>query len=195
MLGKQAKTLSDTQIEIVLEALGRTRNAERNKVIFLLSLHGLRAKEIAELETQMLVDAEGSVSDVIQLEDRASKGRSGRAIPMNSALQQAIVQYLGVRKRARCRKLVVSERDRGFTAHSIVVLFHRLYRSLHFQGATSHSGRRTFASRVARQISFAGGSIRDLQLMLGHRELSTTMRYIDGNHDAQRKVVEMVYDS
>jgi integrase len=195
MLGKQAKTLSDAQIELVLEALGRSRNAERNKVIFLLSLHGFRAKEIAELETQMLVDAEGNVADVIQLEDRASKGHSGREIPMNVTLRDAIVRYLCVRKKARCKKLIVSERDRGFTAHSIVVLFHRLYRSLNFQGATSHSGRRTFASRVARQISFAGGSIRDLQLMLGHRELSTTMRYIDGNHEAQRKVVEMVYDS
>ena len=195
MLGKQAKTLSDAQIELVLEALGRSRNAERNKVIFLLSLHGFRAKEIAELETQMLVDAEGNVADAIQLEDRASKGRSGREIPMNVTLRDAIVLYLCVRKKARCKKLIVSERDRGFTAHSIVVLFYRLYRSLNFQGATSHSGRRTFASRVARQISFAGGSIRDLQLMLGHRELSTTMRYIDGNHEAQRKVVEMVYDS
>jgi integrase len=195
MLGKQAKTLSDAQIQVVLEALGRSRNAERNKVIFLLSLHGFRAKEIAELETQMLVDAEGNVADVIQLEDRASKGRSGREIPMNVTLRDAIVRYLSVRRKARCKKLIVSERDSGFTAHSIVVLFYRLYRSLNFQGATSHSGRRTFASRVARQISFAGGSIRDLQLMLGHRELSTTMRYIDGNHEAQRKVVEMVYDS
>ena len=195
MLGKQAKTLSDAQIELVLEALGRSRNAERNKVIFLLSLHGFRAKEIAELETQMLVDAEGNVADVIQLEDRASKGRSGREIPMNVTLRDAIVRYLCVRKKARCKMLIVSERDRGVSAHSFVVLFYRLYRSLNFQGATSHSGRRTFASRVARQISFAGGSIRDLQLMLGHRELSTTMRYIDGNHEAQRKVVEMVYDS
>jgi integrase/recombinase XerD len=143
----------------------------------------------------MLVDAEGNVADVIQLEDRASKGRSGREIPMNVTLRDAIVRYLSVRRKARCKKLIVSERDSGFTAHSIEVLFYRLYRSLNFQGATSHSGRRTFASRVARQISFAGGSIRDLQLMLGHRELSTTMRYIDGNHEAQRKVVEMVYDS
>ena len=53
MLSRQAKVLSDMQIRAVLGALVSGRNARRNRVMFLLSLHGLRAKEIAALEISM----------------------------------------------------------------------------------------------------------------------------------------------
>ena len=35
----------------------------------------------------------------------------------------------------------------------------------------------------------AGGSLRDVQLLAGHRSIQTTQRYIDGDSDAQRKLV------
>ena len=48
MLGKQAKALSPNQIKAVLLHLASTRNPERNRVAFLLSVKaGLRAKEVA----------------------------------------------------------------------------------------------------------------------------------------------------
>jgi len=46
-LGKQAKTLTKQQIELILEYLGSRRNGLRDQTIFLLSVRaGLRAKEI-----------------------------------------------------------------------------------------------------------------------------------------------------
>jgi site-specific recombinase XerD len=38
----------------------------------------------------------------------------------------------------------------------------------------------------------AGGSLRDVQLLAGHRSIQTTQRYIDGDSDAQRKLVAMI---
>jgi integrase/recombinase XerD len=38
----------------------------------------------------------------------------------------------------------------------------------------------------------AGGSLRDVQLLAGHRSIQTTQRYIDGDNDAQRKLVAMI---
>ena len=98
MLAKQAKILTDGQIKAVLSYLETTRNASRNKVMFLLSLHGLRAKEISALEISMVTDAEGNVGEAIALEDKACKGKSGRLVYVNRALKAALVSYLKERE-------------------------------------------------------------------------------------------------
>jgi hypothetical protein len=46
--------------------------------------------------------------------------------------------------------------------------------------------------RGARLVHHAGGSMRDVQLLAGHRSIQTTQRYIDGDSDAQRKLVSMI---
>ena len=75
------------------------------------------------------------------------------------------------------------------TPLSIVVWFNRAFRNIGLQGCSSHSGRRTFITRAARLVHKAGGSLRDVQLLAGHRSIQTTQRYIDGDTDAQRKLV------
>jgi hypothetical protein len=83
-LGKQAKTLSKGQVDAVLGYLAKTRWPTRNRLIFLLSVKaGLRAKEIACLSWRMVTDAGGQIGQAIRLENRASKGQSGRVIPMS----------------------------------------------------------------------------------------------------------------
>jgi integrase len=51
---------------------------------------GLRAKEIASLTWRMVTDARGQIGQSVHLEDSASKGRSGRVIPMNEELRRAL---------------------------------------------------------------------------------------------------------
>ena len=88
--------------------------------------------------------------------------------------------------------VIVSERGGPMTAQSIVVWFANAYRLVGLDGCSSHSGRRTFITRAARLAHHAGGSLRDVQLLAGHRSIQTTQRYIDSDTDAQRKLVSRI---
>lgn len=154
--------------------------------MFLLSVRaGLRAREIAALTWSMVTDAEGRLADAIELTNGASKGRSGRPIPICKQLRAALEALV------RSSGPVITGRDGGtMTANAVTVWFHRLFEGMGFDGASSHSGRRTAITRWARNIVEAGGSLRDVQELAGHSSLSTTQRYIAVNEDAKRKVVE-----
>jgi integrase/recombinase XerC len=195
-LGKQAKILTDKQVRAVLAELDARRYPLRDRVTFLLSIKaGLWAKEIALVTWAMVTDAEGEIADVIALENRASKGKGGgRHIPIHPDLKAALIklhQERGEKVRPDL-PLIHSERDRGLSAAAVVVWFHRLYSGLGMVGCSSHSGRRSFITRAARKIGEVGGSLRDIQQLAGHASLGTTARYIEGDHDAQRKVVALI---
>ena len=59
-------------------------------------------------------------------------------------------------------------------------------------GCSSHSGRRTFITETSKKISTVGGSLRDVQMMVGHSSLQTTQRYIESDSESQKKVVDLL---
>jgi integrase/recombinase XerD len=191
-LGKQAKTLSKGQVEAVLGYLANTRHPTRNRLIFLLSVKaGLRAKEIARLTWWMTNDSQGEVGRAICLQDSASKGKSGRMIPLNDDVRNALIEHR--RSVPNAGPFVVStERALSTSPQAIVNMFQRWYRHVGFVGCSSHSGRRTFITNAARKISTVGGSLRDVQMLAGHTNLRTTQRYIEANPEAQVRVIELV---
>lgn len=194
-LGRQAKVVSARQQALVLHHVGSTRHPERDRVLVLLSFRaGLRAKEIANLTWAMVTDARGEVGEEIALEDRASKGRGGRRVPLHQTLREALVD-LQARRGSQARMdwpVIYSERGRGMSAATVTNWFGRLYSTMGLAGCSSHSGRRTFITNAARKIVQAGGSLRDVQQLAGHRNLNTTMAYIEGSSDAKRRVVDLL---
>ena len=100
-LGKQAKTLSRQQILAVQAYLSSTRHPVRNRLIFLFSIRvGLRAKEIAGLTWSMVLTSDGSIADDLCVLDQASKGRSGRTVPMCRELKAALEAWRQLRANA-----------------------------------------------------------------------------------------------
>jgi integrase/recombinase XerD len=191
MPGRQAKILSPADVDDLLVFASCTRNPLRNRVIVLLSAKaGLRASEIANLTWDMVVGPTGQISGIIELRDHAAKKGSGRCIPMHPDLGAALADLRHVA--VHSEYVVTSERGGAMTPPSIVVWFNRAFRSVGLKGCSSHSGRRTFVTRAARLVHKAGGSLRDVQLLAGHRSIQTTQRYIDGDSDAQRKLVAMI---
>ena len=193
MAGKQAKILTGQQVAAALRRARSGRYAERDRVMILLSVKaGLRAGEIAKLTWSMVLDADGRVANRIELHDAAAKKRSGRTIPIHPDLRRALQR---LRRRTGIEgALIRSERGgtQGMRAGSIVNWFRQLYRELGLNGCSSHSGRRTFITNAARLVFKAGGSLRDVQQLAGHRSIEQTQAYIDGSARAKRRLISLL---
>jgi integrase len=191
MAGKQAKILNESQLAELLAYANATRYPSRNRVLILLSVKaGLRPGEIANLTWDMILDPSGQLSPMIELRDWAAKKKSGRTIPIHPDLTTALAAWM--REVTHSGPVIRSERGGPMTAISVVNWFKQAYETLGLTGCTSHSGRRTFITRAARMVHKAGGSLRDVQLLAGHRSIQTTQRYIDGNSEAQRRLVSLI---
>ena len=130
---KQAKTLSKRQITLTTALLQQTRYPARNLAIFLLSIKaGLRAKEIASLTWDMVTDAEGNLAFALNLRDEASKGSSGRVIPLNKDLRTALQKLHDTR--ANSSYVITTERADRTSAAAIVDLFAQWYTATGLNG-------------------------------------------------------------
>ncbi|MDY6364421.1 MAG: site-specific integrase [Cyanobacteriota bacterium] len=196
-IGKQAKILSEKQQNLTMAHLETTRYPLRNKIIFLLSFkEGLRAKEISKLAWSMVCNSDGKIADVINLSNNASKGKySGRIIPMHKELKALLAEMLAEKQNDEYfsldKPVIATERGEHTTPQVIVNFFYHLYKTIGFNGCSSHSGRRTFITNAAKHISLVGGTLNDVRLLAGHSSLATTQRYIAYDTEAQRKIVEM----
>ncbi len=146
-IGKQAKILSDKQQNLTMAHLETTRYPLRNKIIFLLSFkEGLRAKEISKLAWSMVCNSDGKIADVINLSNNASKGKySGRIIPMHKELKILLDKLLAEKQKDEYfsldKPIITTKRGEHTTPQVIVNFFYNLYKTIGFNGCSSHSGR------------------------------------------------------
>ncbi len=204
-LTRQAKTLTDAQVRTLLRHVEHeTRHPARNIVIVMLAfLCGLRAKEIVCCRWRMVTGADGKVDGILSLPNSASKGSNGgRAVPIPTPLQKALRTLHEPERQAGRGKaddyvIAFQQHSNEPAARSNTVrwLFKHWFAALDFKGASSHSGRRSFATKAAREIGRFGGSLRDVQQLLGHASLSTTQKYLDADPRAQAKLVNNLWKS
>lgn len=196
MLGRQAKVLSPLALSRMLSRVSKGTFPHRDRVIVLLSVRaGLRAGEIAGLTWSMVLNDRGRVGDSLSIASSIAKKGSGRRVPIHPELKRALIQL----KRDGLSRdglpdcpIIVSARGGPMRANSVVNWFVALFREMGLTGCSSHSGRRTFITRAARQAHRAGASLRDVQLLAGHRSIETTQAYIDGDADAQHRLVGLL---
>jgi integrase len=191
MPGRQAKLIAPLTLRRMLGCVRHSRDPARDRVIILLSVKaGLRAAEIAGLTWSMVLDATASIGDTITIRDGIAKKQSGRQIPMHPDLRQALRALS--REGGTSGPVIRSARGGAMQPNSIVNWFVTLFAELGIEGCSSHSGRRTFITTAARRAHRAGCSLRDVQLLAGHRSIETTQGYIDGDTDGQRRLVSML---
>lgn len=174
----QAKVLTDQEIERVKIVAGAGRNGKRDVLLLDFSfMLGLRVKEMAALMIDDVVDGEGNILNSFYLKADQAKGNKGRTVYLsNKKVRKHLESYLLDRVDDRNRHLFKSQKT-AFTANSLQQLFKRLYRKAGIKGAKSHSGRRTFATRLIEK----GFDIKSISVLMGHSNIQTTARYLNEN--------------
>jgi integrase/recombinase XerD len=188
----QARALGAAEMEQVLEHVNAGRHAHRNRCFMLLThLAGLRVGEVASLRWLDVMTADGQIKDEVRLLPEMTKGKHARTVFISTRLRQELQHYADIYRRAApldCPLFYSQKGARsGFTANSLTQTIAKLYRGAGLDGATSHSGRRTFLTNLANK----GTAIHLLRTLAGHRSISTTATYLYSSPTQLKAAVEL----
>ena len=197
----QARVLTERELRKVLSFCNTQPHAARNRAMLLCTHQaGMRVGEVAALRICDVLGAEGTVLEEIALSAAQTKGNQSRTVLVPRKLRDEITTYLqqrfglanliAVTYTDTQRALFPTQKNpqRGFTANTLCQLFHKLYKDTHMTGATSHSGRRSFITKLADK----GVGVRVLMALAGHRQIQTTLRYIELNPTVMKAAVELI---
>ena len=197
----QAKVLSEKEIKKVVKLIESKRHSSRNRCMFLAThMSGARIGEIASLRICDVLASDGTIKTEVYLSAEQTKGSKGRTLYLSEKLRNEIELFLKTRFKIRdllavtltdtTRALFKNQKNpnRGFSASTACQMFHYWYKEAKIEGASSHSGRRSFITNLANK----GVHVRILQELAGHSSISVTQKYIDVNYDKLRIAVEML---
>ena len=185
-----ARTLTETELKLVLAQCQTRQHSARDRTLLLFSiLAGLRACELAALRVGDVYDTQGKPRSSTVLAVNQTKGHSARTVYINSELQRALKAYWSIiAHSSTTAPLFATRYGTAFSANTMSQLFLDIYHSCGLRGCSSHSGRKTFITRLADK----GVSVHLLAALAGHKHISTTQRYITVNEALLARAVELV---
>jgi len=176
------KTLTEEQVSHLIKTAGQAGTPESVRLVCLLELlyaTGLRVSELVGLPM-------AAISDDSQFIMVAGKAGRERMVPLSGPAQEAIANYVAVRKKfvgdaeqaARTDKWVFPSRtsDSGhLTRQRFAQLLKDLSRAAGMEDGTvsPHILRHAFATHLLKH----GADLRSVQKMLGHADIATTQIY------------------
>lgn len=186
----QAKTLNAAELKTLLSYIETRKYAARNRAMLLLThWAGLRIGEVACLRWSDVTNSDGQIKDEIRLLPDMTKGRHARTVFINSKLKAELQSYADQTKCIdRCYPFFATQKSikSGFSANSLSQTIALLYFGAGLEGASSHSGRRTFLTTLANK----GTSIHLLKSLAGHRSIQTTAAYLYSSPSQLKSAVE-----
>ena len=188
---KQAPVLSERDKQRVLQSLHRHSYPARNRCMLMLSwLAGMRAAEIAALRIGDVLDGEGGVRTEIMLKPQQTKGSKARTVLVNTQLRGELASYISTFGPSidTSTALITSKTAKPLSPNGLCQVMLHIYDKAGLDKATSHSGRRTFCTRLAER----GTAIHIIAALAGHRNASSTLIYLTANENMMRNAVELV---
>ena len=182
---KKAPILTERQFRQAVAVARTHQHAARNVALLHFSAAlGLRAKELSLLLVVDVLVPDGTIKDEVLLTRATTKGRKQRLVYLtNKEVRRALAAYLEERRRTEVialhplTPLFKSAKGGAFSPNTMQMLFKRMYRWAGLDQASSHSGRRTFATSLIEQ----GVDIKAVSNLMGHASVSMTARYVEDN--------------
>jgi integrase/recombinase XerD len=186
----QARVLNPQELRRVLDHVATRRHSARNRAMLLLTHYaGMRVAEVAALRINDVLNGDSSIKGEVRLMPDQTKGKHARTVYLNERMQKELAQYIKMLKIKDVSKpLFYTQKQAGFSANSLTQYFFYLYRAVGLEGASSHSGRRTFLTGLANK----GTAIHILKSLAGHRNISTTATYLYSSPDQLKAAVELI---
>lgn len=193
----KAKVLNESEIHRVERTLLKKPHAMRNTALLWCSFGlGLRAKELASLKVHHVLGADGELLEEVNLSAAMTKGAKQRTVYLtNPKLVEKIQGYITERQTQEDilfnheAPLFKSQKGGAFTPNTLQQLFHRLYAAARIYGASSHSGRRTFATTLIEK----GADIKAVSRLMGHASISMTAQYVEDNPLRLKQMCKDIY--
>lgn len=181
----KAKVLTEQELRRTLRIISKKPHAKRNTALLWCSFGlGLRAKELANLRVEHVLGVDGRLLEEVNLSSAMTKGAKHRFVYItNSSLIEALESYLDERQVQedilfnKQAALFASQKGGAFTPNTLQQLFHRIFTEAKIHGASSHSGRRTFATTLIEK----GADIKAVSRLMGHSSISMTAQYVEDN--------------
>jgi site-specific recombinase XerD len=187
---KTAKPMSLTESRQLLAGITETNTKyfARNYAILTLFLNtGARRFELADVLLENL-DMERRILRIL------GKGRKERILPLNNSCILALQEYLKVRNESKClfedrKYLFLSDRNRKLCENGIYCIIKKSMKlaGLENRNYTTHTLRHTCATLLYR---LGKVDIREIQMLLGHANLTTTQIYTHIENDDVKKAVD-----
>lgn len=193
---KKAAVLTESNFRQVLSTARAHEQAARNVALLYFSFAlGLRAKEMSQLQVRDVLTADGLIKDEVLLTRTHTKGKKQRLVYLtNKDVRKALTAYLGQRKAEEAialhpeSPLFKSRKGGAFSPNTMQMLFKRMYLWTGLNQASSHSGRRTFATSLIEK----GVDMKAVSTLMGHSSVAMTARYVEDNPIRLRRICEDV---
>ena len=196
----QARTLNEKELNLLLLYINTTKHAARNRAMVLMTFFGgMRIGEVAATKIGDVLAVDGTIKNEIRLTAEQTKGKHARTVILAEKLRKELLNYLQQRFGTKqlialnytdkmSKPLFNTQKREGFTANTACYHFHMLYKAAGLDGASSHSGRRSFLTH----LSAKAVPLKVLMELAGHRQAQTTMRYINVTTDMKKAAVELI---
>ena len=196
----QARTLNDKELNLLLLYTNTRKHAARDRAMVLMTYYaGMRIGEVAATKIKDVLGIDGNIKRDLNLSVEQTKGRHARTVVLADKLRKELHTYLQTRFNTKelialtysdqiNKPLFATQKREGFDANTACYLLHMLYKGAGLDGASSHSGRVSFLSK----LSSKNVPLKVLMELAGHRQAQTTMRYINVTQDMKRAAVELV---
>ena len=186
----KAKVLTKDEIKRVMRIADIGNNGLRDRVALSLSiLAGMRIGEIAALKISDVRGIDGKAVEVINLSKHQTKGNRSRRVFISDELRKILNQSLAqISQLDDSKAFIRSSRTMGhFSNISLSLRFKAIYAAAGI-ATSSHSGRRTFATR----LNAAGIGMATIQQAMGHSNIATTAGYCHVSDEQLANAVNVI---